>query len=112
FPKLTNAVFSNRFSSNIMKEFSGIAKERSLPLLSIKSLSKYHQSISNQINKTKYIKTVYLFNDEFTNHLDAEIGIDAIELLGALNYNVVIVKHPESGRAFLSKGLLRSEERR
>src|SRR5690606_5563068 len=106
FPKLTNAVFSNRFSSNIIKEFSGIAKERNLPLLSIKSLSKYYQSISNQINKIKYIKTVYLFNDEFTNHLDAEIGIDAIELLRALNYNVVIVKHPESGRAFLSKGLL------
>uniref|UniRef100_UPI0040498017 FAD-binding and (Fe-S)-binding domain-containing protein n=1 Tax=Gelidibacter sp. TaxID=2018083 RepID=UPI0040498017 len=106
FPKLTNAFFSNRFSSNIIKNFSGIAKERSLPLLSSISLSKYYQSFLNQMNKTEYIKTVYLFNDEFTNHLDAEIGIDALELLRALNYKIIIVKHPESGRAFLSKGLL------
>ncbi len=59
-----------------------------------------------QIVNTKYIKTVYFFNDEFTNYLDTQIGVDAIELLRALNYEVILVDHMESGRAFLSKGLL------
>ena len=35
------------------------------------------------------------------------MGIDAIELLQALNYDVKIVNNVESGRAYLSKGLLK-----
>ena len=110
-PKITNMLFSNSFSSTILKNLSGIAKNRSLPLLSTMSLNKYFQPIINQMNKNNFIKTVYLFNDEFTNHLDAEIGIDAIELLQALKYNIIIVNHSESGRAFLSKGLLKQAKK-
>lgn len=106
FPKLTNAIFSNGFSSSMIKKIGGIATERSLPLISTNSLYRYYQSIKKQLNSKKYIKAIYLFNDEFTNHLDTEIGIHALELLSALNYQVIIVKHPESGRAFISKGLL------
>ena len=51
---------------------------------------------------------MYLFNDEFTNYLDTEIGIDAIQLLTSLNYKVEVIKHDESGRAMLSKGLLKA----
>ena len=56
-------------------------------------------------------KTVYLFCDEFTNYNDTEIGIKAILLLEKLGYNVVIPKHEESGRAWLSKGLLRDAKK-
>ena len=106
FPRLSNFVFSNGLTASVLKKSFGIAKERNLPLISNKSLSKSYQSIKNEwIDKT-YIKTVYLFNDEFTNHLDAQIGVDAIQLLLALNYDVKVIKHKESGRAFLSKGLL------
>ncbi len=52
-------------------------------------------------------KKVYLFCDEFTNYNDTEIGIKAILLLEKLGYEVVIPQHEESGRAWLSKGLLR-----
>ena len=48
-----------------------------------------------------------MFNDEFTNFLDTQIGLDAIALLTTLNYDVKLVNHSESGRAFLSKGLLK-----
>ncbi len=106
FPKLTNTVFSNGLSSGILKKSLGIAQKRSLPLISNKSLSKYFQEAEKQNIDKKYIKAVYLFNDEFTNHLDTETGIDAITLLQTLNYKVIIINHPESGRAFLSKGLL------
>lgn len=106
FPKLTNFVFSNKITSSILKRLFGIAKERSLPNISEKSLNKFINGSDFQSNSSKKIKTVYFFNDEFTNHLDTSIGIDALELLSALNYNVVILNHSESGRAFLSKGLL------
>ncbi len=56
-------------------------------------------------------KTVYLFADEFTNFNDVEIGIKAIKLLNALGYRVVIPDHEESGRTFLSKGLIRKAKK-
>jgi FAD/FMN-containing dehydrogenase/Fe-S oxidoreductase len=106
FPSLTNFVFSNGFTSSILKKLLGIANDRSLPLISIKSLIKKHQLIENKLVKDNFVKEVYLFNDEFTNYLDTQIGVDAIQLLTALNYKVNLVKNEESGRSFLSKGLL------
>lgn len=105
-PKLTNFMFSNRITSRIIKYIGGIAKERSLPLIATKSLDKEFQHNYNQYFKNKIIKEVYLFNDEFTNHLDTEIGVDTLLLLTALNYKVNIIKHHESGRALISKGFL------
>jgi len=105
-PKLSNFVFSNDFTSSILKKSFGIAKERSLPLISGKSLNTYYQKFKLIRNRGNYIKAVYLFNDEFTNYLDTPIGIDALELLKSLNYFVEIIDGVESGRSFLSKGLL------
>ena len=56
-------------------------------------------------------RKVYLFCDEFTNYNDTEIGITAVLLLEKLGYEVVIPKHIESGRAWLSKGLLREAQK-
>ncbi len=107
FTGLTNFMFSNGFTSSILKKSFGIAKERSLPLISNKSLSKVIQINQYQVVDNNTIKTVYLFNDEFTNYLDTQIGVDAIELLQALNYKIEFLNHEESGRAFISKGLLK-----
>lgn len=106
FPMLINFIFSNGLTSSILKKSFGIAKERRLPLISNKSLSKEFQNNKKQIDRGKIIKTVYLFNDEFLNYLDTPIGVDAITVLTALNYEVKMVKNAESGRTFLSKGLL------
>jgi FAD/FMN-containing dehydrogenase/Fe-S oxidoreductase len=54
---------------------------------------------------------VYLFADEFTNYQESEIGIKAILLLNRLGYEVVIPKHRESSRTFLSKGLVREAKK-
>jgi Fe-S oxidoreductase len=99
-------MFSNNFTASILKKSFGIAKERQLPLISNKSLSNVFQNIKKQKVSGKYLKTVYLFNDEFLNYLDTPIGVDAIQLLSALNYEVKMIKNAESGRTFLSKGLL------
>jgi len=105
-PGLANFVFSNRFTSTILKKSFGIAKERSLPFISNKSLSKKFQLSDNKLIKNKIANSVILFNDEFTNYLDTQIGVDAIVLLRALNYEVKLIDNAESGRSFLSKGLL------
>ncbi|GAA3555480.1 FAD-binding and (Fe-S)-binding domain-containing protein [Snuella lapsa] len=107
FPKLTNFVFKNTVTASLLKNAMGIAKERTLPLVSSHSLSKWFESFEKQKVGEKFIKSVYLFNDEFTNHLDTKIGKDAILLLTALNYNVIILENDVSGRTFLSKGLLK-----
>jgi Fe-S oxidoreductase len=56
-------------------------------------------------------KRVYLFCDEFTNYNDTEIGIKAVLLLEKLGYEVIIPEHLESGRAWLSKGLVREAKK-
>ncbi|OZV68426.1 FAD-binding and (Fe-S)-binding domain-containing protein [Winogradskyella aurantia] len=106
FPKLTNAIFSNLITGNIIKSLAGIAKKRQLPLVSIKSLDKAYQKIKNELVINNYIKEVYIFNDEFTNYLDTSIGLDAISLLTRLNYKVNIIQNVESGRAMISQGYL------
>ncbi len=106
FSSVTNFMFSNEFTSTSIKKLLGIAPKRSLPLISSVSLNKFIQKSIKESFSNEKIKTVYFFNDEFTNHLDSEIGQDALQLLEALNYDIKFVKHEESGRAFLSKGFL------
>ncbi len=106
-PKLTNFIFANSLTSSVLKKSLGVAKERSLPLISKHSLNRYYKNFKATRNRGNYIKKVYLFNDEFTNYLDTQIGIDALALLSGLNYFVEVIGNAESGRAFLSKGLLK-----
>ncbi|MCC8358693.1 FAD-binding and (Fe-S)-binding domain-containing protein [Salinimicrobium sediminilitoris] len=101
----SNFMFSNSLTSGILKKAMGIASQRSLPPLSRQTLSAYYQKNQRKIKDP--IKTVYLFNDEFTNYLDSEVGVAAIKLLNGLNYEVKIIDHPESGRGFISKGFLK-----
>ena len=107
FTKFTNFMFSNHITSSVLKKSLGIAKERNLPLIANLPLNKiYQENATIYKAEEQIIKTVYLFNDEFTNYLDSQIGYDAVQLLVGLNYKVNFVPHSESGRAFLSKGLL------
>jgi FAD/FMN-containing dehydrogenase/Fe-S oxidoreductase len=102
-PALSNFVFSNSVTSSLLKKMNGVASQRSLPLVSkssLNSLKKKNQNINNSI------KSIYLFVDEFTDYLDAQIAFDAYDLLTALNYKVLFVNHEESGRTFISKGFL------
>lgn len=83
-----------------LKKLLGIAPKRSLPPIGRGNLS----SVYRQLSKGK--KAVYLFVDEFTRYLDTGMGIQAMQLLGALGYEVKWIDHAPSGRACFSKGLL------
>jgi FAD/FMN-containing dehydrogenase/Fe-S oxidoreductase len=115
-PGLYNFLMNNAFTGRLIKRVAGFAVERSMPLLAKESL--YSWYLKNLKVKSKNSKAksensgrVYLFCDEFTNYNDTETGIKAILLLEKLGYEVVIPKHEESGRAWLSKGLLREAKK-
>lgn len=97
--------FSNWITQTAtFKETIGFAPERSIPILSDKTLLQWK---SKHPASEKYVGKVYLFADEFTNFNESTIGIKAILLLNKLGYEVVIPNHKESGRTYLSKGLVR-----
>jgi FAD/FMN-containing dehydrogenase/Fe-S oxidoreductase len=128
-PGIYNFVMTSRTIGNWVKKFSGFAVERSMPAMYKTTLRKWYerhkmrgaeydsQGTINQRAETindkqqRVNKKVYLFCDEFTNYNDVEIGIKAISLLERLGYEVIIPRHEESGRAWLSKGFLRQAKK-
>ncbi|HEY4149446.1 MAG TPA: FAD-linked oxidase C-terminal domain-containing protein [Chitinophagaceae bacterium] len=104
-PGLYNFVTGNVVTGNLIKRLSGFATKRSMPTLYKTTLKKWAEK---RVSKGK---KVYLFCDEFTNYNDVEIGIKAILLLEKLGYEVIIPQHEESGRTWLSKGLVREAKK-
>jgi Fe-S oxidoreductase len=90
----------------------GFEEKRKFPKLSSKTLKQATKKLVLKDNKIENKKgLVYLFADEFTNFNDTEIGIKAIRLLTKLGYEVRIPKHLESGRTYISKGLIRKAKK-
>jgi len=90
-----------------VKKSMGIAAKREVPLLAPKTFRKWYEKNWNQAPSDSFENgKVCLFCDEFTNYYDVSVGIDAYELLTTLGYEVILVDHEESGRAFISKGFL------
>jgi Fe-S oxidoreductase len=111
-PSLYNFAVTNSAISNLIKTVSGFNVKRSMPTLYKTTLTKWwrrHDSANDKRESAK--KRVYLFCDEFTNYNDTEIGIKSILLLEKLGYEIVIPEHIESGRAWLSKGLVRDAKK-
>jgi len=106
FPQGYNWFIKNPFTSKIFKKIAGFASERSLPKLHNTTLRRWYQRNYTQIQNKKDKGTVYLFCDEFSNYNDVPAGIATIRLLAHLGYDVQMIKHEESGRTYLSKGLL------
>ncbi|OSY88442.1 FAD-binding protein [Tenacibaculum holothuriorum] len=99
FPTLTN-FFTNTI---VAKKVMGVTTERSVPKLAKQPLETWLKNYQTKASN----KTVYLFNDEFTNYYDAEIGKDAVIVLEKLGYEVKTIAHEESGRSYISKGFLK-----
>ncbi|WP_235942312.1 FAD-binding and (Fe-S)-binding domain-containing protein [Perlabentimonas gracilis] len=107
FPRITNFFLSNAFTKGLMTRALGFAPKRQLTLLQNLTLKQWHKKNT----KPSEGKKVYLFADEFTNHNDTHIGVKAIEVLEHLGYQVEIPKISESGRTYISKGLLNTAKR-
>jgi Fe-S oxidoreductase len=116
-PGMFNFMMTDKRLSKVVKRFSGFAPERSMPTMYKTTLKSWYKKrlpnlLKGTIEKASPIeKKVYLFCDEFTNYNDTEIGIKAILLLEKFGYEVIIPNHDESGRAWLSKGLIREAKK-
>ncbi len=106
-PGIYNFMMKQPFISKTIKKVIGFAPERSMPLLHNETLLHWDEKRQKGVKEKTDSKTVYLFCDEFTNFNDTPIGIKAILLLEHLGYQVIIPYHLDSGRAPMSKGLLK-----
>ena len=138
FPGLYNFMMTAPGISDLIKRSSGFAIKRSMPTMYKTTLRKWWKRHKAELQAAIYKQQakkvhprdganykpqtcltgrqatnykLYLFCDEFTNFNDTEIGIKAILLLEKLGYEVIIPDHEESGRAWLSKGLLRKAKK-
>lgn len=109
-PAIYNFFATNKLFSNIIKSSIGFAKGRSLPTVASVSFRAWLQKHSSSfVGEQK--KSVWLFCDEFTNYNDVEVGKATVMLLEKLGYEVNIPNHLQSGRTYLSKGLVRQAQK-
>ncbi|MCF6212884.1 MAG: FAD-binding protein [Flavobacteriaceae bacterium] len=102
FAFLANSIANTTISKKIL----GIATERSIPKIANVSFAKWFLKHQKKRKAKPTLSTLYLFNDEFTNFYDVNIGKDAVVLLENLGYEVKVIFHAESGRSAISKGFL------
>ncbi|HEV7331540.1 MAG TPA: FAD-linked oxidase C-terminal domain-containing protein [Flavisolibacter sp.] len=106
FPPAYNLIFSTPALRRAANKAVGFHPDRTMPLLHKTTLRAWFEKHS-QKHSAGSNGSVYLFCDEFSNFNDVEVGQKMILLLQRLGYRVLLPKHEESGRAFLSKGFVR-----
>jgi Fe-S oxidoreductase/FAD/FMN-containing dehydrogenase len=107
WPGLYNLLFQAPPIRKMFNRLVGFHPDRTLPKLNRITLHRWFHSHRPLAPLGMRRGRVHLFCDEFTNYNDLDAGIATVELLERLGYEVVIPKHVESGRASLSKGMLR-----
>lgn len=108
-PWAYNALYDTPALRRIANRMAGFHPERTMPELAGTTLKSWYKNRNRPQKSTK--QPVYLFCDEFTNYNDVEVGIKTIQLLERLGYEVIIPDHLESGRTYLSKGLVRDAQK-
>jgi FAD/FMN-containing dehydrogenase/Fe-S oxidoreductase len=113
-PWAYNLIFGTPSLRKVASRMVGFHPDRTMPLLqdtTLKTWWKKRQRNKATGHKTSAARsTVYLFCDEFTDYNDVTVGQKLIQLLERLGYEVEIPAHLESGRTYLSKGLLKEAQ--
>lgn len=110
-PWLYNLLVNNSATSSLFKRLLGFAAQSTLPEMPTENIKKWMRKNLKDKPLVQRQKTIYFFCDEFTQAYDPGSGITAIKLLKRLGYTVKIPKHRASGRASISKGLLKHATR-
>ena len=104
-PWAYNLVLGTPVLRRMVNKIVGFHPDRTMPLLAGTTLLYWQKKRIKKDNETG--KKVNFFCDEFTNYNDVEIGKKAIQLLELLGYQVIVPEHVESGRTYLSKGMVK-----
>jgi Fe-S oxidoreductase len=105
-PWLWNLIFGTPNLRRAANRAVGFHPERTIPLLPGHTLRQWWSNRPAPTGKAPN-GTVHVFADEFSDYNDVHVGKAVIETLETLGYRVKLPKHTQSGRAALSKGLLR-----
>lgn len=109
-PWAYNFIFKTDFTRRIANRVVGFHPDRTMPLLYSQTLRGWYKN-AKEVKDFISTKKVYLFCDEFTDFNDVEVGKKLILLLQKLGYQVLIPNHIESGRTYLSKGMIREAQK-
>ncbi|MDR1673630.1 MAG: FAD-binding protein [Bacteroidales bacterium] len=96
-----------------LKRLAGFHPQRTIPGVyrqNFRRWAKHHLPALNAAIRLP-VGQLYLFVDEFTDYQDVPVGVKTLLLLHYLGYRVEIAAHRESGRACISKGLLRKAQK-
>lgn len=107
-PSAYNFLMDSGPTAGLAKRMMGFAKQRSIPRLHTYSFRSWFKKWKSQVTTESTNGKLLFFADEFTNYNDVTVGIKFVQLFSALGYDVEVPQHLESGRASLSKGLLRN----
>jgi Fe-S oxidoreductase len=109
-PAAYSFTFNTPVVAPFVKNIIGFAKNRSMPPLHSTTLRQWYKKYKSANFEVKNPAPprgkVYFFCDEFTNYNDVPAGQAALRLLTKLGWRVEMIEHDESGRTYLSKGLL------
>lgn len=114
-PWAYNAIYATPALRRLANRIVGFHPDRTMPKLHSTTLREWAKNRSAGQRKgkkeqqellTSSPSSLLFFCDEFTNYNDVEVGQKAIQLLERLGYTVQMPDHAESGRTYLSKGLV------
>ncbi|MBD2751610.1 FAD-binding and (Fe-S)-binding domain-containing protein [Spirosoma validum] len=112
-PWAYNGIYGSSALRQLANRTVGFHPKRSMPELASTTLRQWFKTYRSQLSSSppSYPSehqpgSVLLFCDEFTNYNDVAVGQKAVQLLDRLGYVVTMPKHVESGRTYLSKGLV------
>ena len=116
-PWAWNGILGTPALRRIANRVVGFHPDRTMPLMGEVTVKRWEERRKEEREKrdSQHLSpsslsspsSFLLFCDEFTNYNDVEVGQKAIQLFERLGYEVIIPKHGESGRAALSKGMLK-----
>jgi FAD/FMN-containing dehydrogenase/Fe-S oxidoreductase len=105
---LSNALARSRAARRLGAVVAGLDPRRRLPRWASRTLTA-------QLRRRRLVspsRAVVLFRDTFTEYMEPEIGIAAVDLLEAAGIGVRLAPHACCGRPLLSQGLLRQARAR
>ena len=111
-PWVYNAIYNTPFLRKIANRIVGFHPARTMPQLKeftvLRPLSSAasRTTVEREAAEDRGRRTVNLFIDEFTRYNDGHVAEKTIDLMQRLGYTVELPHHAESGRAYLSKGLV------
>jgi FAD/FMN-containing dehydrogenase/Fe-S oxidoreductase len=108
-PGLYNGFIAVGWLSYLFKKAVGFAPQRSMPKLNKQTFIEWFKDNKQDnfgVRQTALDKKVLLFADEFTNYNDLAAGQAVVKVLAHLGYDVELSDNVESGRSYISKGML------